>query len=132
MSGAAANASWLELLARATPGDWRPSASLEALRERARVLAESRAFFSERGVLEVETPILGSSAATDVHIRSLETRLDDGASADGRRLYLQSSPEYAMKRLVAAGAGAIFQITRAFRDGEVGRLHNPEFTMLEW
>jgi len=108
-------------------GDWPPSAGLGALRERARLLALSREFFAERGVLEVETPAMAHAGASDVHIASLAT-----VSQDGRRLYLQTSPEFAMKRLLAAGSGPIYQVCRAFRDGESGPLHNLEFTLLEW
>ncbi|MEJ2095364.1 MAG: elongation factor P lysine(34) lysyltransferase, partial [Gammaproteobacteria bacterium] len=84
---------------------------------------------NEVGIMEVETPILASSTATDPNIRSFETRLH---TEPGNRLYLQTSPEFHMKRLLAAGSGSIFQISRAFRDEESGRYHNPEFTMLEW
>ena len=96
------------------------------VRERARVYLQIRAFFNTRGYLEVETPVLMPATSTDVHIDSLET------SCAGRRLFLQTSPEYAMKRLLAAGSGSIFQIGHAFRQDEQGRLHNPEFSLLEW
>ena len=91
--------------------------------------ASIRQFFAERNVLEVETPLLGSAGVTDPAIEPLIVAA--GASLGGPR-YLQTSPEYAMKRLLAAGSGPIFQIARAFRDGEAGSRHNPEFSLLEW
>ncbi|MGC3872593.1 EF-P lysine aminoacylase EpmA [Halomonas sp. GXIMD04776] len=110
--------------------DWQPTATIDTLRARARSLARIRGFFSERDVLEVETPILGHGGSTDLHLDSLS--LTATTSAGRERLWLQTSPEFHMKRLLAAGSGPIFQLARSFRDGEVGQRHNLEFTMLEW
>ena len=106
--------------------DWRPSATLQVVRERARVYRQIRAFFNTRGCLEVDTPVLMPTTNTDVQVGSLELRCCE------RRLFLQTSPEYAMKRLLAAGSGSIFQIGHAFRQDERGQRHNPEFSLLEW
>jgi lysyl-tRNA synthetase class 2 len=92
------------------------------------MLFSTREFFAQRGVLEVETPILSAAAVSDPQLESLATRI---AGLPGE-FYLHTSPEYAMKRLLAAGSGDIFQICKVFRDAERGRWHNPEFTMIEW
>ena len=110
--------------------DWRPSAPRAALEARADLYALIRRFFAERGVLEVETPIASRAAATDPALGSLATRWS--GPGGGGPLYLQTSPELPMKRLLAAGCGPIYQICKVFRDGERGRLHHPEFSLLEW
>ena len=107
--------------------DWRPSGTMDALRTRAGMLRATREFFAGRGVVEVQTPALGGATVTDPAIDSMRADLP---GAQGR--YLQTSPEYHMKRLLAAGAPSIYQIGPVFRAGEQGRWHNPEFTMLEW
>jgi lysyl-tRNA synthetase class 2 len=107
---------------------WRPSASLATLRRRAAALATTREFFRARGVLEVETPALVNAPVSDVNLRSVRVDMAGHATP----LWLHTSPEYAMKRLLAAGSGDIFQICRVYRGAERGRQHNPEFTMLEW
>lgn len=106
--------------------DWRPSASLRNLTQRAQLLNQARQFFVKREVLEVETPLLAGHGVTEPNIESFSL------SVDAKRRYLQTSPEYAMKRLLAGGAPDIFQICKSFRLGEMGALHNPEFTIIEW
>jgi elongation factor P--(R)-beta-lysine ligase len=107
---------------------WRPTAALDVLRLRARLLRVVRDHFAASGALEVETPVLVRAAVTDVHLESLEAHAPQGALAG----FLQTSPEYAMKRLLCAGAPDLYQVARVFRAGERGRHHNPEFTMVEW
>ena len=102
------------------------------LGRRAALLEEVRDFFRQRGVLEVTTPVLGVAAGTDPAIEPFETRYRGPGFAGGLALYLQTSPEFHMKRLLAAGSGDIYQVMPVFRQGELGRRHNPEFTLLEW
>lgn len=112
--------------------DWQPSASIAKLQQRALLLASIRQFFAERQVLEVETPAISHATVTDVHLHTFRTDFIGPGYADGSHLYLMTSPEFHMKRLLAAGSGCIYQIGKAFRNEENGRYHNPEFTMLEW
>jgi elongation factor P--(R)-beta-lysine ligase len=111
---------------------WQPSAPLENLRLRACVLKQIRDFFAARHVMEVDTPLMCHTSVTDPYIQSIPALFQPHPKENEQRYYLQTSPEYAMKRLLAAGSGAIYQIAKAFRQGELGRFHNPEFTMLEW
>ncbi len=113
--------------------DWRPQASLETLRQRAQVLAIIREFFAKRGVLEVETPALMPTTATDIYIDSfhVDTRVDPQREI-GQYLFLQTSPEFPLKRLLAAGSGAIYQLAKVFRREQASKRHSAEFTMLEW
>jgi lysyl-tRNA synthetase class 2 len=113
-------------------GDWRPTASLEMLRLRARLLARIRGFFAVQDVLEVDTPALSLAATTDPALHSFTTTYHGPGPRAGATCYLHTSPEFPMKRLLAADTGSIYQICKVFRDGENGRLHNPEFTLLEW
>jgi lysyl-tRNA synthetase class 2 len=115
-----------------------PTASLERLRQRANILKNVRSFFDQREFMEVETPVLSRDTVIDQHIQPIgipaKTILENTVPTSGEQtqLWLQTSPEFGMKRLLAAGADAIYQISKSFRAGERGRLHNPEFTMLEW
>ncbi|MGH8556836.1 MAG: EF-P lysine aminoacylase EpmA [Methylococcales bacterium] len=112
--------------------DWRPGCSLEVLRKRAWMLAKIRSYFMREGVMEVETPVLCRTVGSDPHLDYFSTSLQFEGSKQDRTLYLQTSPEFSMKRLLAAGSGSIYQICKACRNGESGRFHNPEFTILEW
>ena len=109
---------------------WMPACNVEQLHARADLLSKVRQFFSQRDLLEVETPLLCQATGTDPQLDFFST--DYHYPPDNKTMYLQTSPEFAMKRLLAAGSGSIFQICKAFRNGESGRFHNPEFTILEW
>lgn len=113
-------------MSRDSDESWRPRATRALLAARAQLLARIRAYFAHAGVLEVETPALSQAATTDPRLHSLRTTLA------ARSHYLHTSPEFAMKRLLAAGSGSIYQICKVFRAEEQGRRHNPEFTLLEW
>jgi elongation factor P--(R)-beta-lysine ligase len=116
-----------------TADDWRPSASRARLVERAMLLGHARQFFAARGVLEVDTPLIVNAPVSDVHIHSATVQLAPANAADpAARYFLHTSPEYAMKRLLAAGSGDLYQICHVARGFECGRLHNPEFTLIEW
>lgn len=119
-------------MSRTEPPDWRPSATPALLRRRAALLATTRAFFAGRGVLEVDTPIVINAPVSDVHIHSAHVTFTDGAGRAVQHGYLHTSPEYAMKRLIASGIGDIYQICHVVRGLERGRLHNAEFTLIEW
>jgi elongation factor P--(R)-beta-lysine ligase len=113
--------------------NWQPTTTLSMLRLRAKLLADIRQFFLARHVLEVETPLLCHATVTDPHLHSFQTEYCLDNTEQQQTLYLQTSPEFAMKRLLAAGSGPIYQISKAFRNqGESGRYHNPEFSLLEW
>jgi lysyl-tRNA synthetase class 2 len=106
--------------------NWQPTATIEVLKKRAELMINIRKFFQKKNILEVETPVSSATTIPDPNIVSLKTTLL------GKTYYLQTSPEFHMKRLLAAGSGCIYQISKAFRDDEISRIHNPEFTMLEW
>lgn len=111
---------------------WQPTANLKVLQRRADTMYTIRQFFKERDVMEVTTPLLSHHTVTDPHLESFMTEYQ-AADNTSQTMYLQTSPEFAMKRLLAAGSGPIYQMTPAFRNqGEQGRWHNPEFTLLEW
>lgn len=112
--------------------NWMPTASILQLKQRAQLLKQIRHFFELRDVLEVDTPAMSHATVTDIHLQTFQTQFVGPGYADGRQLYLMTSPEFHMKRLLAAGSGSIYQINKAFRNEENGRYHNPEFTMLEW
>jgi lysyl-tRNA synthetase class 2 len=105
---------------------WQPSASAETLIARAKIIKQIRSFFDQRGLIEVETPLMSRATITDPHLEGFPVQVGHETA------YLQTSPEYAMKRLLAAGMPDIYQICKAFRVDEAARYHNPEFTMLEW
>lgn len=118
--------------------NWLPNAEIQLLKKRAAIIQQIRAFFIERDLLEVETPSLSQAGVTDQHLFCFKTHFVgpeiSAIKPDplGVPLYLQTSPEFHMKRLLSAGSGSIFQIAKAFRNEESGRYHNPEFTLLEW
>jgi len=127
-----ANTSAVPKTDSADNNDWRPGASLEVIKIRATLLARIRSFFAQKEVLEVDTPGLSRFGCTDPAIESFRSSYRGPHSADGLPLYLHTSPEFFMKRLLAAGCGPIYQLVHVFRNGEFGRKHNPEFMMLEW
>jgi lysyl-tRNA synthetase class 2 len=112
--------------------EWQPTAGIEALRLRARLSAAMRAFFAERGVLEVESPLLSRGGNTEPNIAPISLEFTGRTDGAPRTRWLRTSPEYALKRLLAGGIGDCSELGRVFRDGEAGGRHNPEFTMLEW
>lgn len=109
---------------------YQPSCDVQAMRARAKMYSQIREFFAQRDVLEVETPILSQAGVTDVYLSSVQAQRH--VKGQKQTHYLQTSPEFAMKRLLASGSGPIYQICKVFRDDEHGRKHNSEFTMLEW
>lgn len=111
---------------------WQPTADITALTKRAELIRAIRQFFAERDVIEVDTPVLSHATITDPHVVGIPAIFKNMGEHKEKTLFLQTSPEYAMKRLLAAGMKSIYQINKAFRQGEVGKLHNPEFTILEW
>lgn len=112
--------------------NWQPSASMDTLKKRAALLRLIRCYFDQQGVMEVETPMLSVAATVDAYIDSFQCNYNPVGAGAGQRCYLHTSPEFAMKRLLAAGSGDIYALERVFRNGEAGGRHNPEFTLLEW
>ena len=112
--------------------DWQPTATVEALRLRAAFNRLAREFFHARGVLEVETPVLSLAGNTEPNIASFSLEFSGRTDGAPRTRWLRTSPEFPLKRLLAAGIGDCYELGRVFRDGEAGGRHNPEFTMLEW
>jgi len=112
--------------------DWQPSASLDMLKKRARLLAKLRVFFADKDILEVQTPVLSQSGNTDPSIESFLLHEHEDAKHRIQPYFLNTSPEFAMKRMLAAGYGSMYQITPVFRQDEISPKHNPEFTLLEW
>jgi len=112
--------------------NWQPTADIDTLKIRAQLLADVRIFFAQRNILEVETPILSSAAPTAPYLDNFQTDFIPLGTQEKHTYYLQTSAEFTMKRLLAAGSGSIYQIAKVFRNGESGRQHSPEFTMLEW
>lgn len=123
-------AGWREGVSSASP--WAPSATRDALRLRAWLNRLVREFFHQRGVLEVETPVMSLAGVSDPHIAPFNVEFSGRTDGASRIRWLRTSPEYPMKRLLAAGIGDCYELGRVFRDGEAGGRHNPEFTMLEW
>ncbi|UDG79093.1 Elongation factor P--(R)-beta-lysine ligase [Candidatus Ecksteinia adelgidicola] len=111
---------------------WKPNASITNLLKRAKILTKIRKFFKDRNILEVETPMMSHRTVTDVYLSSFKTYFVKPNSNKKILLYMITSPEFHMKRLLAAGSGAIYQLGRSFRNQELGPYHNPEFTILEW
>lgn len=112
--------------------NWFPTTSIQALQQRAEIINKIRLFFQRLGVLEVDTPAMSQASITDINLFPFVSQYVGPGAAVGQSLYLQTSPEFHMKRLLAANSGPIYQICKAFRNEESGRYHNPEFTMLEW
>ena len=112
--------------------NWQPAAPIKQLKQRALLIRQIRDFFFERDVMEVDTPAMSHATVTDVHLHTFQTEFVGPGYAGGQKLFFMTSPEFHMKRLLAAGSGCIYQIAKAFRNEENGRYHNPEFMMLEW